>query len=100
MGDTKKKSIRLNMTGEEFKRLIEQYDPDNEVNTLPEVLRLLQGIGDNESLADYIERKINEGVTVIPAGSVGPEQLNDEVKENMLTPSDRVTEEELADFEV
>lgn len=47
--------ITLNMTGAEFKRLIEQTDSDGVVDTLQEVFALFSGISDDETLAEYFQ---------------------------------------------
>ena len=104
-----KASVRLDMTGNEFKRLIEQKDPNDSVDTLQEVLAMFEGIGDGETIAEYV-RRVAVTADTMPENSVGTEQikedsimmddLNSEVRDNMLTPSDRVTEEDLANFEV
>lgn len=51
-----KKPVRLDMTGEDFKKLIEQKDSNGVVDTLKEVLAMFDGIGDNETIAEYIKR--------------------------------------------
>lgn len=52
--------VRLNMTGEEFKKLIEQKNPDGIVDTLQEVFALFEGIGDDETLVEYVQRTAKE----------------------------------------
>lgn len=46
----------MNMTGDEFKKLVEQKDPNELINTIPEILEFLSGIKDNETLEQYIKR--------------------------------------------
>lgn len=52
----KKQPVTLDMTGEEFKRLIEQRDPNNVVDTLQEIKAMFAGISDSETIADYVRR--------------------------------------------
>lgn len=82
--------VIMNMTGDEFKRLIEQRDPNAVVDTLHEVLAMFEGISDGETIADYLRRLVAD----LPAESVGTEQikddavmfrdLNEEVRDKML----------------
>ena len=46
----------MEMTGEEFKKLIEQRDTDGIVNTLQEILAAFEGIRDDETIVDYVKR--------------------------------------------
>ena len=88
-----KKPVRLNMTGDEFKRLIEQRDPNHEVDTLQELMAMFEGIDDGETIAQYVHRVAVTPETM-PEDSVGTEQikneavmlqdLNPEVKDKML----------------
>lgn len=50
------KRVIMNMTGDEFKKLVEQKDPNELINTIPEILEFLSGIKDNETLEQYIKR--------------------------------------------
>lgn len=52
--------VLMNMTGEEFKRIIENQDKDNQVASLLELLEMFRGIGDNETLPEYIQRIAEE----------------------------------------
>lgn len=52
----KREPTRLNMTGDEFKKLIEQDNKNGTVDTLKEVLAMFNGIGDNETIAEYVKR--------------------------------------------
>ena len=65
--------VYLDMTGEEFKKLIERKDPNDAVNTLQEVLAMFEGISDGETLVEYIQR-ISQ---TVPDNSVGSEQIKD-----------------------
>lgn len=51
-----KKSVIMQMTGDEFKKLVEQKDPNHLIDTIPEILEFLRGIEDGESLEQYIKR--------------------------------------------
>ena len=69
-----KKPVRLNMTGDEFKRLIEQRDPNHEVDTLQELMAMFEGIDDGETIAQYVHRVAVTPETM-PEDSVGEAQL-------------------------
>ena len=51
-----RKSVIMNMTGDEFKKLVEQKDPNHLIDTIPEILDFLRGIEDGETLEQYIKR--------------------------------------------
>ena len=53
--DTDMPPVKLNMTGEEFKKLIEGDEPNSEVNTIPEVMRVMQGISDDTTVKQEIK---------------------------------------------
>lgn len=53
------KRVIMNMTGDEFKKLVEQKDPNELINTIPEILEFLSGIKDNETLEQYIKRIVS-----------------------------------------
>jgi len=72
--DYGQQSVMMNMTGEEFKRLIEQQDPNGIVDTLQEVLAMFDGIDDGETIADYV-RRVAVTPDSMPENSVGTEQL-------------------------
>ena len=65
-----KKSVIMNMTGDEFKKLVEQKDPNHLIDTIPEILDFLRGIEDGETLEDYIKRTIRS-IIVITEGEQG-----------------------------
>lgn len=52
----KEKVILQTMTGDEFKKYIEQRNPNGEIDTLPEVLKALKGLRDDETIKDYLDR--------------------------------------------
>jgi hypothetical protein len=52
--------VKLNMTGAEFKKLIEGDEPNSEVNTIPEVMRVMQGISDDTTVKKEIEDEVEE----------------------------------------
>ena len=64
------------MTGDEFLKLIEGREPNSEINTIPELMDAMQGISDDRTVKEEIEDEIDED-----------------------TP-ERVTPEDLADFQV
>jgi len=47
--------VRMQMTGEEFLKLIEGRDPNSEINTIPELMDAMQGISDDTTVIDEIE---------------------------------------------
>ena len=68
----KREPTRLSMTGEEFKRLIEQPNPDGVIDTLPEMMRAMQGISDDgETIDDKVQQAMDS--------RVGTEQDVDEI---------------------
>ena len=52
--------VRLSMTGDEFLKLIEGRDPNNEINTIPELMDAMQGISDDTTVKEEIEEEIDE----------------------------------------
>ena len=53
--------VRLNMTGDEFKQLIEGENPNGEIDTIPEQMRAMQGISDDgKTVKDEIGEQIDE----------------------------------------
>lgn len=80
-----KKIMLDKLTGEELKTLLEQRSEAG-IETLPDVIDFLRGIGKDETLLDYIRRIVGELVTV-PENAVGSEQIQDDaVQERDLTP--------------
>ena len=47
--------VRMQMTGDEFLKLIEGRDPNSEINTIPELMDAMQGISDDTTVIDEIE---------------------------------------------
>lgn len=90
-----KQNVMLDtLTGEQFKQLIEQFTQDGKIDTLPELFRVLSDIPEDQTLGEYIAEH-----------GIDPEQLERAVDEaidekDVMTGNDRVTQEELADFEV
>ena len=76
--------VRLNMTGDEFKTLIEGTSPNGEIDTLPEVMAAAQGISDDETIQHDVDERIDVKI----------EENNEE------TEVERVSPEELAAFQV
>ena len=55
--------VRLNtLTGEQFKQLIEGDNPNGEVDTIPEVLRGMAGITDEETVQHDVQERIEENL--------------------------------------
>lgn len=54
------KKIRLNMTGEQFKQLIEGRNPDGRIDTLQEMLDAAEGISDDKTINEEIDEKQEE----------------------------------------
>lgn len=52
--------VRLQMTGDEFKQLIEGRDPNGEVNTIPELMDAMRGITDEETIQHDVQEQIEE----------------------------------------
>jgi len=76
--------VRLNMTGDEFKTLIEGDNHDGTINTVPEQMRAMQGISDDETIQHDVDERIDVKI----------EENNEE------TEVERVSPEELAAFQV
>ena len=60
INDANMGKVQLNMTGEQFKQLIEGNDPNGQINTLPEALAAMQGISDDGST---IEESMTSNLT-------------------------------------
>lgn len=90
-----KRNVMLDtLTGDEFKTLIEQITQDGKINTVPELMAFVGNIPEGTTLLDYIQ-----------AHSVDPEAVDKAVdnafeEKNVMTGGDRVTAEELEEFEV
>ena len=54
------KPVRLDMTGKEFKTLIEQVTQNGKVDTLPELFELLGSLPDDMTLEEYIRKQALE----------------------------------------
>lgn len=52
--------VRLSMTGNEFLKLIEGREPNNEINTIPELFDAARGISDDKTIIEEIEDEIDE----------------------------------------
>ena len=105
------KKIQLDtLTGDELKVLLEQISQDEKINTIPELIAFLSEVPHGMSLKEYIESVAGGSGGQPAADSVGTEQIKDDsiemqdlssdVKDQMMTESDRVTQEELEHFEV
>lgn len=97
--------VLMNMTGDEFKRLIEQRDINGVVDTLNEVMAMFEGIGDDETIAEYV-RRVAVTADNMPENSIGTaqiqneavhlEDLNAEVRDQLI--GDGITEEDLEEI--
>ena len=105
-----KKAVQLDtLTGDEFKSLLEQVSQDGKINTIPELIDFLSEVPQGMSLKEYIE-SIAGGGSQPAYDSVGTEQIKDEsiemqdlskdVKGKMMTEEDRVSQEDLENFDV
>ena len=54
--------VKLNMTGDEFKKLIEGENPDGQIDTIPEMVRAMQGIKDDETIQEDTQQQIDENM--------------------------------------
>ena len=54
------RKIRLNMTGEEFKMLVEGRNPNGKTDTLQEMLDAAEGISDDKTINEEIDEKQEE----------------------------------------
>ena len=64
------KPVRLDMTGKEFKTLIEQVTQDGKVNTLPELFELLGSLPDDMTLEDYIRKQAVDAAAEVSEDAV------------------------------
>lgn len=53
-------TVKLNMTGDEFKKLIEGNDPNGSINTIPELLHAMDGIDDTTTVKQEIKDETDE----------------------------------------
>lgn len=54
--------VKMNMTGEQFKQLIEGENPDGAIDTIPEMLRAATGISDDTTIRKDVDDQIDEGL--------------------------------------
>lgn len=54
--------VKLNMTGDEFKTLIEGEKPNGVIDTIPEMKRAMDGISDDETIKDDVDEQIDESL--------------------------------------
>lgn len=53
--------VRLDtLTGEQFKKLVETFEPNSEVDTIPELMHAMQGISDDKTVRDDVQQQIDE----------------------------------------
>lgn len=75
--------VRLDMTGKEFKQLIEQVTQDGKVNTLPELFELLGSLPDNMTLENYVRQQ-----AVDAAAEVSEDAVKEILEEQTATDDD------------
>ena len=63
--------VRMQMTGEEFLKLIEGKAPNSAIDTIPELMDAMQGISDDTTVKEEIEDQVEEDTP----GRVTPEDL-------------------------
>ena len=71
------KATRLDMTGEQFKQLVEGTDPNGEVNTLPEVMNAMTGIGDDTTVKEETDVYYDEEDECIYVNGARPKDESD-----------------------
>ena len=93
MADKKSdKNVMLDtLTGDMFKQLIEQFTQDGHINTIPELMRLVSDIPEDQTLGEYIREHSADPEVV-------EEAVDRAVDEAFV--DRRVTQEELDTFEV
>ena len=93
MADSKSnKNVMLDtLTGDMFKQLIEQFTQDGHINTIPELMRLVSDIPEDQTLGEYIREHSADPEVV-------EEAVDRAVDEAFV--DRRVTPEELDTFEV
>jgi len=52
--------VRMQMTGEEFLKLIEGREPNSEINTIPEMMDAMHGISDDKTIIEEIDEQQEE----------------------------------------
>ena len=52
--------VRMQMTGDEFLKLIEGREPNSEVNTIPEMMDAMRGISDDKTIIEEIDEQQEE----------------------------------------
>ena len=52
--------VMMQMTGEEFLRKWESFDPNSEVDTIPELMHAMQGISDDKTIKQDVEDQMSE----------------------------------------
>ena len=64
------KPVYLDMTGKEFKTLIERVTQDGKVNTLPELFELLGSLPDDMTLEEYIRQQAVDAAAEVSEDAV------------------------------
>lgn len=89
------------LTGEEFKALIEQFTDNGKVDTIPELMERIGEVPDDMTLADWIREQAEQSaIDEETLKRLIGEELDEAIAEDIITRDDRVTQEELDEFEV
>lgn len=89
------------LTGEEFKTLIEQFTDNGKVDTIPELMERIGEVPDDMTLADWIRQQAEQSaIDEETLKRLIGEELDEAIAEDIITRDDRVTQEELDEFEV
>lgn len=54
--------VKLNMTGEQFKMLVEGENPNGAIDTIPEMMRATTGISDDTTIRKDVDDQIDDGL--------------------------------------
>lgn len=65
--------VRMKMTGDEFLQLMESTNPNNEIDTIPELMNAMHGISDTTTVKEEIDEELDENT---------PERVTPEDLEN------------------
>lgn len=57
------KPVRLDMTGEQFKTLIEKRTQDGRIDTIPEIMDALSSMPDDKPMEDIINESASKAVS-------------------------------------
>ncbi len=74
--------VKMKMTGEEFLKIWEQRDPNSEVNTIPELMDVMRGVTDEETIPEKIQQEIDENQEENEAADSDIDEIFDGSAEN------------------